>query len=231
MKIRRVMLTARDNTTHKIVVVTLFGGLAALLTIFPLDFPFPLVPYLRFDAAEIPVFVAFMLFGPTAGLATCVTYLGVLLPITMGEWLWPIGPFLKFFATASQVLGMSIGFRVYRLLKRGGYAAFLIQLTTLGMILRIMVMTLANYAVLTMTAQVEFIGALLRTITGWSLSSSTEVIVIILVLTALFNALHTPLSMMPAALLVKRISREGSLICYRGAWMIRAIGKDDLTLT
>lgn len=219
------------STTHKIAIVSLFGGLAALLTIFPLDFPFPIIPYLRFDLAEIPIFVAFMLFGPAVGLVTCVTFLGALLPITMGEWLWPIGPFLKFFATASQVAGMSLGFRIYRLLKRNGYTAFFIQLTALGMVLRIIVMTLANYAVLTMTAQVEFVGALLKTITGWSLSSSTEVLIVTLVLTALFNALHTPLSMVPAALLVKKISREGSIICYRGAWMIRAIGKDEPTLT
>jgi len=221
-----LMPTAPLSSTLRISVVALFGGLSALLTVFPLDFPFPLIPYLRFDLAEIPVFVVFMLYGPLAGLLTSITYLGVLLPITMGEWLWPIGPFLKFLAVASQVVGMYLGFRAYRLVRRGGYASFFTQLTLLGMTLRIIAMTLGNYAVLTMTSQVEYVASLMRVITGWSLSSGTEVLVIVLALTAVFNALHTPLSMMPAALLVKKISSEGSVISYRGAWMVRAIGGD-----
>lgn len=225
-KYGKAMTPAPVSNTVRIAAVALFGGLAALLTVFPLDFPFPLIPYLRFDLAEIPIFIAFMLFGPAAGLLTCTTYLGVLLPITMGEWLWPIGPFLKFFAAASQVVGMYLGFRTYCLIKRSSYAAFFTQLMILGMVLRILVMTLANYAVLTMTSQVEFVGGLLRTITGWNFSSSLEILIVVLVFTAVFNALHTPLSMMPAALLVKKISSEGSMISYRGAWMIRAVAKD-----
>jgi len=219
----RRMSSAPVSTTLRVTVVALFGGLSALLTIFPLDFPFPLLPYLRFDLAEIPVFIVFMLYGPLAGLLTCVTYLGVLLPITMGEWLWPVGPILKFLAVGSQVAGMYLGFKMYRLIRRGGYASFFTQLTVLGMTLRILAMTLANYAVLAMTSQIEYVGSLLRVITGWSIPSGMEVLLVVLALTAVFNALHTPLSMMPAALLVKKISSEGSVISYRDAWMIRAI--------
>ncbi len=221
------MSALRPTRTLRVSVIALFGSLSAMLTLLPLDFPFPLVPYLRFDLAEIPVFIVFMLFGPLTGLLTSATYLGVLVPITVGEWLWPIGPLLKFFATSSQVVGMYLGYRMYRILRNGGYASFFTQLIVLGMLLRIIAMTIANYLVLAMTSSVEYVVNLVRMTTGWSQASSIDVLIIILALTAVFNALHTPLSMMPAAIIVKKIFREGSVMSYQGTWMARAIFKED----
>ncbi|MEM1775671.1 MAG: hypothetical protein QW079_01920, partial [Nitrososphaerota archaeon] len=101
--------TSRHRNTVIISVSTIFGALSAILAMLPLSFPFPLVPYLKFDIAEMPVYVAFLSFGPIPGFTSALTYWFVL--NMFGEWA-PIGPLMKFIAVASTLSGFMLGSRI-----------------------------------------------------------------------------------------------------------------------
>ena len=68
------------------------AGLAALLALLPLSFSYPIIPYLKFDIAEIPVVLAFFLLGPEAGLISSIVYWVILLLV--GSYT-PLGPTMK----------------------------------------------------------------------------------------------------------------------------------------
>jgi len=78
-----------------VAISTVFGALSAVLAMMPLSFSFPLIPYLKFDIAEIPVVTAFLGFGPFPGFISALTYWLIL--NIFGEWA-PIGPAMKFIA-------------------------------------------------------------------------------------------------------------------------------------
>jgi len=52
--------------------VASLGGAAIAAGIARLSTPFPLLPFLRFDAAEIFDVLSFLLFGPVGGVVTSV---------------------------------------------------------------------------------------------------------------------------------------------------------------
>ena len=119
----------------------IFGALAAVLAVLPLSFPFPLIPYLRFEVAEIPVVIAFLGFGPLPGIVSALTYWGVL--TLVGEFT-PIGPAMKFLAVASMLLGLWVGFK----LSKNSYRLGLTLGFLFGSLLRVLAMTAANYVIL-----------------------------------------------------------------------------------
>ena len=58
------------RTSKQVSTMAALGSLAAVLSILNMTIPFPFVPFLKFDFAEIPDVLAFLLLGPTAGLFT-----------------------------------------------------------------------------------------------------------------------------------------------------------------
>ena len=194
--------------TFKLSCAAGFASLAAILAILPLSFPFPIITYLKFDFAEIPVVVAFLMFGTWPGMVSAIT-LWILLNF-FGSWT-PIGPAMKFASVISTLIGLWIGSGFKNAPIKGfktwGHSILMI---TLGAIMRIIVMSVLNYVVIWIMFPF-FLDIAAKTITltiGLTFKSSFDALIWILIFTAVFNTLHTLLSVLPSLTIVKTLLKH-----------------------
>ncbi|GBC70443.1 Riboflavin transporter FmnP [Candidatus Calditenuaceae archaeon HR02] len=206
----------KGPNSRSIMIGAVFGGLAFTLGLLPLSFPFPPLPYLRLDIAEIPSFIAMLMFGPAVGLISATSHFIALL--MFGEWT-PIGPLMKFMAVSSSLLGF---WAAAHLTTGMGTRVCSFSLALLGAAARIIVMTLANYVLL--TALFPFfldLGAkYLSSFLGISLSTAGEKLFFVLLFTAIYNALHIPFSMIPALLLTRSLAPISPRLGSPSPWII-----------
>jgi len=164
--------------------IGLFAGLAVAITLTGFEIPFPLLPYLKFDFAEIPVIMALFLLGPFSGLVTCFIY-GIALMAARG---WVLGPAMKFIAVASTILGFLLGTKASCVVRKQPSTSFSFTVgTVFSIIVRVFTGTVTNIIVLLWVAPEFLFFALL-----WSL-----------LFTGIFNLLHTLLSSVPPAIILK----------------------------
>jgi riboflavin transporter FmnP len=191
------------------------ASLAALLAALPLSFPYPIIPYLKFDLAEIPVFLAFLLLGPWAGMLSSIVYWLILLLIGSFS---PLGPTMKFAAVLSTLIGLWAGFRI-----RASPRTGLIIGGALGCVIRVAVMSAFNYIVLVyiFPGFLEFAAAGISAFLGLEISDALAALTMSMIFTAIFNVLHVPLSIIPAYLVVKSLMRAGWRIEASELWYIR----------
>lgn len=196
-----------ESYAFKISCSAAFAALSAIMTILPLSFPFPIITYLKFDLAEIPVFIAFLVFGTWSGIVSAVT-LWVILNI-FGSWV-PIGPAMKFAAIISTLIGIWVGsgFRNAPIevfdSKVKGVLAFLS-----GVLFRVFIMGVFNYIVLWIMFPF-FLDVAVRSIRlalGWNLIGDWDKFFWIMFFTAFFNVLHVILSIVPSLVIAKIIRR------------------------
>ena len=90
-----------------------FGSLAALSTVIipaRIQPAFPILPFLRFDPAELFSVLAFLIFGPIPAFIVATVHWIFLTATGSGT---PLGPAVKFAAVISTLVGLWIGSRVY----------------------------------------------------------------------------------------------------------------------
>ena len=202
-----MVLPMREST--KIISSSVFAAMAAILALLPLSFPFPIITFLKFDFAEIPIVLALLIYGfPPALLATIVYWIILL---AFGSFS-PIGPSMRFLATLSMVLGLYAGYVMFReeKVELNPSALPLVAGSIVGIIFRVLVMTLANYVVLIVLFP-EFMGMAINDVCkalGWSFNSPEEEVFWVFAFIGIFNVLQSLLSIVPAALLVKAIVRS-----------------------
>ncbi len=203
--------------TRRVAIGVVFGGLAFTMGFLPLSFPFPLIPYLRFDLAEIPSFIATMLFGPSLGMLAAFSHFLALL--FFGEWS-PIGPALKFLAVASSIVGF---WAASRLFAGRGLVLCSFGLGLSAAVVRIIVMTVTNYLILViiLPEALEFAVSALRASTGFAPTTLVEKLFLVLIFTALYNGLHIPLSMVPSYLIMKSIAPMSIRLGSGDPWIVR----------
>lgn len=206
--------SSKNRNTIIIAVSTIFGALSAVLAMLPLSFPFPLIPYLKFDIAEMPVYVAFLSFGPIPGFISALTYWFVL--NMFGEWV-PVGPLMKFIAVASTLSGFMFGSRIIS--KR--FSTYL-QVFFYGVLIRVLATSITNYVLLAfiMPFFFEYATRIVSTALGISLGAGFDAWLLILLLTAIFNILHVIYIMVPSLVVIKSFSRQGLFIGLREPWII-----------
>jgi len=203
--------------TRKITAGVIMAALALLLTVLPVSFPFPPVPYLRFDPAEIPVFTAVLAFGPVVGmLSTFVYYLALL---AVGEFT-PVGPTLKFLAVAPSLLGF---YFAGKLVSSRGPTSVFVSGAVFATVLRVLVTTAANYVVLVVMFPdfLSFATMALSAFTGTKLSPDIQGLVLVLTFTAIFNILHIVFSAVPSFLVVKALNRSKALQGMWTPWIVK----------
>jgi len=118
-----------QKVTVSLAGAAIFAALAALLTLAKAEIPFPLIPYLKIDFVEIPIVVAFFLFGPLAATISAVVH-----------WLFlnvqgsnaPLGPMLKFLAVMSTLGGFWLGNEIYCRIKGNRIVPSLALSMTIG---------------------------------------------------------------------------------------------------
>lgn len=196
------------SSSLEIAFTIVFGALSVLLTLLKgfTTFPFPVLTYLKFEIAEIPCMVAYLAMGFKPGMASAIVYWLVLTPI--GEFT-PLGPAMKFAALASLILGMEAGRRLCG--KNKSYMASVKTLSVsmvLGTIARVIVMSVFNYLVLVVLFP-EFLdlASMMLKAAGLNAGTPANALITALTLTAVFNVIHSILSVLLPYLIVKTIVR------------------------
>lgn len=177
--------------------VAIFGALAVVLTTVSqyLGLNFPLLPYLQFDLGEIAIFLAFFIFGPVPAIISAFIEFATLMAIGENT---PIGPPLKLVAILSSLLGIWIGTAAVARIGRPTIEKATGLGTLVGTLARIGAMTLANYYLIvflssyfsyySLSAILAYYGHYFQS-AGIGIDSSNGLI-LILGVTALFNALQ-----------------------------------------
>jgi len=202
--------------------IIIFSALAVMLTSLRAEIPYPLLPYLKFDLAEIPVMIVLFILGPLPSLVTEVIH-WIGLTITRG---WILGPLMKFVAVVPMIVGFWLGVILYRKFSSGNSTiiSFIIG-NTVGIVLRVIVTSIANILVLLVVAPewLEYAGFALNSV-GIVATSVFEVLMWTLLLTAIFNTLHVPLSSLVAMMLLNGINFRMPHIIKK-TWIVQKVKK------
>ncbi len=186
--------------TRSIALSAIFSALAVMLTMINITIPFPLLPYLKFDFSEIPVTMAFFLVGPQYALLSTAIY-WIVLTIRAGDIL---GPAMKGAAVASMIIGLWVASKVTKGNKANGVKSLITSGLVIGILLRVVVMSVFNYAVFTIIAPfwLDYATGLVTAL-GLPTTSTSQTILWVLLLTGFYNLLHTALSMIPSVFITE----------------------------
>lgn len=191
--------------------IIVFSALAIVLTFSRAEIPYPLLPYLKFDFAEVPVMLALLLGGLVPGLTTEVIH-WTGLSIARG---WVLGPLMKFLAVVPMVIGFWLGMKTHgrKWTARSIATAFL-----LGIVMRVIVCAIINTIVLLFVAPefLKFSEYCLKAV-GVNVSSTADVLLWTVALNGVFNALHVVLSSVIAVVLFRAATKLPTIA--RGSWI------------
>ncbi len=167
--------------TQYYTMLAMFAAASGAIAEMHLAFPFPLLPFLEFDLAEIPDALAFMILGPKGGLISASVH--ALILYIIGSFTI-FSPLMKLFAELSMFAGLYFGFKVGRgsKFKKGIMAG-------VGSTFRVIVMlfvTLALYYVIMPSIYLPT-AKLAMSILGISLTSPFEIAMLLVGLTSVFN--------------------------------------------
>lgn len=210
-------------SVFEIVLAALCAGLAIFLTIYKVVFAFPILPYLKFELAEIPVVMAFLVAGPVSGLLSSVIYWIILTMV--GEWT-PIGPLMKFLAVTPTILGLWAGLALSKRIKKNPSIMLSIVLgTVLAIIARVVVTSLMNFLVLWWLFPffLNLAAKYLKAAIGFQADSPFAILLMTLVFTAVFNILHSFLSIIPTYYLVTKAVIRVKPISLKRPWFQRIL--------
>ncbi len=207
-----------DSNTFKIATIATLAALAAAFGLMRLAIPYPLMPFLKFDLAEIPDIVSFMIVGPSGGLVTALIHWFVL-NLKGGGMAPVVGPLMKLMAISSMMLGLYIG---AKMAEGRGRKAMLVGMVGWGIVIRVVVMGLVTfllyYAIMPET-YIPFAEKMLGAL-GLKVEGALQVALYTVLLTSVFNALHVPLSVLPAAVVAEAAMRHPK-IAMQVSWLRR----------
>ena len=182
--------------------VALLSALTILMALLRLKILFPLLPFLTFRLDEIICVIAFLLLGLKAGLAVSFAEF---LALNLGKpYHALVGPSMKFLALVSMILGLEFARRVKGIKELT--RVNLMVLALFGMLFRVVVMSAATfilYYILFPSMYLPFAEKVILKVFGVEFSTGLELTMILIILTIIFNALHTVLSVIPAASIYK----------------------------
>lgn len=204
-----------------------FGALAALITLAAppaLQPPFPILFYLKFDVAEVVDLSSFMLFGPSAGFLTAGIHGLILGTVGGSAGFGPFGASLKFLGVLTTYAGLWLASKLgkSRLTGTG------IKMTLLSLATRVSLMTVVNLLYILFISQVvfgmDYLGypQFLLSKVGINVSGAA-LIGYVLLLTAIYNAVHDIFSVVVSLLLVNTLLTRAPNLLQSGAWITRIL--------
>ena len=181
--------------SRTVATVALFTALTVALNLSPVKIPAPYAPFLIYQVWEIPIVAAFILYGLRAGVAISIFNTLVLLAVFPG--VLPTGPLYNLVAVLSMLIGVYI---IQRLVVQsvGKHRDILVvSLSTgLGIMTRVVIMTIVNWAFLRYPPPVGF-------------SIPVEALVAMLPIIGVFNA-TLALYTIPLGHLIAKAVRTGT---------------------
>jgi riboflavin transporter FmnP len=182
-----------------------------------------LLSFLKFDPAELFSVLAFMIFGPIPALVTATIH-WIFLTATGQDS--PLGPAAKFAAVLSTLLGMWLGSAIYgRVAVKHRHASLAFgSMLGFSALARVGVMLVVNYFVFTYLGPVIFginyLGFSAQFL-GMQSSGVWQVLIVMLILTSLFNALHVLFSVGLPFVFVTPLSLKIPEIASSHPWISR----------
>ena len=194
--------SANAQKNRKLVLTAMFSAMSVIITTLNITIPFPILPYLKIDFAEIPVTIAFYMLGPIHGLITSTIY-WIILTARAGNFL---GPAMKYAAVLSMLIGYYVAKRVFN-----NYNSQKIVIMGLGfaIIVRVIVMSLVNYGVILFIAPyyLGFIKGLLS-VAGLPYTSTSEIMMWTMIITAAYNMLHCLVSLVLGYMITEKVVKR-----------------------
>ncbi len=181
------------NASYKTAVTAVMAALAIAISALRLEFPFYPLVFLKFDLAEIPSVLAFALVGARWSYLCALFHFAGLLARGSD----PLGASMKLAAVVSMLAGLQIARHRWKLA------------VISAMVTRAFAMSVANLAVLGFffPSWLDFAWKLLTSV-GVPVRSREEALLATLALTAVYNCLHVPLSVVPAAAIAEEVERR-----------------------
>jgi riboflavin transporter FmnP len=215
-----------QRTTVTLAAAGVFAALAAILALAKASIPFPVLTYLQVDFSEIPIVLAFFMFGPITAAITAVVQ-WIFLNVTGSDA--PLGPAIKFAAMLSTLGGFYVGSLLYdRVKRRDGSPNLALSLMLGSAILwRVVAMTVVNYLVLIYIAPVffgaDYLGYARFTLekAGFQVASMSVLLGYVLMFTAAYNVVNTLVGAIPAGLIVSPIRESFKHITSSETWLAR----------
>ena len=209
------------------------GALAALTTvIFPARIQpgFPLLPFLKFDPAELFSVLAFLIFGPIPAVITAIVHWLFLTATGVDT---PLGPAVKFASVLSTLFGLWIGSAVYRRLGVGRYhnyhnSTVLGLMLSFAMLCRTLILLVVNFFVFTYIGPVvfgiDYLGfsqSYLQGTLHMQFAGPWQVLGIMLFFTSIFNALHAVFSVTVPFVVMTPLSSKVPQLASGHPWISR----------
>lgn len=187
---------------------------------------FPILPFLKFDPAEVFSVLAFLVFGPIPALITATVH-WIFLTASAGT---PLGPAVKYAAVLSTLGGLWLGSRLYR-----GFSAryhhlalALCLMLAMATLTRVVVLLVVNYFVFTYVGPVifgfqylQFGQQTLQQTLGLQFASTWDVLMAMLLYTSIYNALQTLFSVVVPFMIFTPLSLKVPEIASGHPWISR----------
>ena len=209
------------------------GALAALSTlILPAQIQpaFPVLPFLRFDPAELFSVLAFLIFGPIAAIVTATVH-WLFLTVTGTDE--PLGPAAKFAAVQSTLFGLWLGSLAYQRLsiKRNRMSFALGLMLAFATLTRVLILLVVNFFIFTYIApvifRINYLGfsqTVLQDTLHMQFAGPSQALLAMLLFTSVFNALHAVFSVALPYLVVTPLSSMIPQLASEHPW-ISGLGK------
>lgn len=211
-----------------------FGSLAALSTVIVparIQPSYPIMPFLKFDPAELFSVLAFLIFGPvSAVVAATVHWIFLTATGTNG----PLGPSVKLLSVLSTLLGLWVGSKLYLRLA-GAYRYMSIAVGSMvgsAMLVRVGVLLVVNYFVFTYVGPVifgiDYIGFSQRTLQatlGLHFAGPGQILAAMLLYTSIFNGVHAVFSVIVPYVLFTPLSLRIPEIASGHPWISRFMNR------
>ena len=206
------------------------GALAALSTVvFPARIQpgFPLLPFLKFDPAELFSILAFLIFGPVPAIITAIVHWLFLTATGVDT---PLGPAVKFASVLSTLFGLWLGSLVYRHLVVRRYQSSLALGLMLGFAIlsRVLILVVVNFFVFTYIGPIIFginyLGfsqSYLQGTLHMQFAGPWQVLSAMLFFTSVFNALHAVFSVALPYVVMTPISSMVPQLASGHPWVSR----------
>jgi len=209
--------------SSQIAIISFFAAVIYVLSFSSKYLSYPILPYLKFDPAEIIVVLSLFLFGPATAIFLSFLHF-ILLHFPYAEY--PIiGPGMKLLAELSTVLAAYFAFS---LPKNKEVRIRLLYSLGLAFIFRNFVMTIANYLVLVtlFSGAIDFIFEGISRVTGIHATTIGEKLLLILIFTGLYNTIHILISILPAFMIALLPSMPQLIAPISKHWLYTMMNKD-----
>jgi hypothetical protein len=201
--------------SKEVAAIAIFGALAAMVTL-TTDLPifrFPILPFLRFDLAEIIDFLAFLLLGPIAALFTILVHF-ITISLLPGAQVPIASQAMKAAAILSTIFGFTIIMR-FRSLKVA---------LPFAIISRVLIMSVANYLFFLVFFPYTFQPSLnlIAKTTGIVVQGFGMQVFVLLSIIGIFNAIHAIITTFIPVFLLRynpQLIKVASLI--KPVWFIK----------